>query len=156
MLNHICRLYKENTKNKTITVIVPLLKMCLAVTAVIKDIKIAIKRVRQIFLDLSFFLFSLSFQSVVIERTKIAALHDMICPPYSPGPPSDSVGLNLFCSFNEPPLECSVSHVSCGGRLPRTAAPLLLLPHVALLVALPGLCGQPVQRHGPHLLYNSV
>ena len=65
-------------------VIVPLLKMCLAVTAVIKDIKIAIKRVRQIFLDLSFFFFSLSFQSVVIERTKIAALHDMICPPYSP------------------------------------------------------------------------
>ena len=59
-------------------VIVPLLKMCLAATTVIKDIKIAIKRVRQIFLDLSFFL------SVVIERTKIAAPLDMICPPYSP------------------------------------------------------------------------
>ena len=65
-------------------VIVPLLKMCLAATTVIKDIKIAIKRVRQIFFDLSFFLFSRSFQSVVIERTKIAAPLDMICPPYSP------------------------------------------------------------------------
>lgn len=56
--------------------------------------------------------------------------------------------LDLFFSFNE--LRWNAVSPTClwKGRA------ILLLPHVGLLVTLPGLCGQPVQRADAHLLYN--
>lgn len=56
--------------------------------------------------------------------------------------------LDLFFNFNE--LRWNAMSPTClaeGGAN-------LLLPHVGLLVTLPALCGQPVQRAWAHLLYN--
>lgn len=71
--------------------------------------------------------------------------------PLLPGPPPRAVQqclLDLFFSFNE--LRWNAMSPTClaeGGAN-------LLLPHVGLLVTLPALCGQPVQRVQAHLLYN--
>lgn len=70
--------------------------------------------------------------------------------PLFPGPPprAQQCLLDLFFSFNE--LRWNAMSPTClaeGGAN-------LLLPHVGLLVTLPALCGQPVQRVQAHLLYN--
>lgn len=67
-----------------------------------------------------------------------------------PGPPprARQCLLDLFFNFNE--LRWNAMSPTClveGGAN-------LLLPHVGLLVTLPALCGQPVQRVQAHLLYN--
>ncbi len=75
---------------------------------------------------------------------------DVICRGLFHGPPlrAGQCLLDLFFSFNE--LHWNAVSPTClaeGGAI-------LLLPHVGLLVTLPGLCGQPVQRAQAHLLYN--
>lgn len=63
------------------------------------------------------------------------------------GPPV-RVGQCLLGFFNE--LHWNAVSPTCFAK----GGAVLLLPHVGLIVTLPGLCGQPVQRAQAHLLYN--
>lgn len=75
---------------------------------------------------------------------------DVLCLGLFPGPPlrEGQCLLDLFCSFNE--LHWNAVSPTCLGE----GGAILLLPHVGLLVTLPGLCGQLVQSAQAHLLYN--
>lgn len=64
-----------------------------------------------------------------------------------PPPRAQQCLLDLFFKFNERRWNAmSPTCLAEGGAN-------LLLPHVGLLVTLPALCGQPVQRLWAHLLY---